>query len=67
MAAFDLAKAAAAAGQVVSISCYTYGAPRVGNHAFAREFCEVVPDCWNVTNDQVHLTLCLDALAGAGV
>lgn len=32
---------------------YTFGAPRVGNHAFAREFNEKVPELWNVINDQV--------------
>lgn len=36
--------------------------PRVGNHAFASEFNEKVPELWNVINDQAnHL---LDAVCG---
>ena len=37
----------------VSISCYTFGAPRTGNRAFAREYDAAVPDTWSVINDQV--------------
>lgn len=36
----------------VSVSVYTYGAPRTGNHAFAREYGQAVPDTWSVINDQ---------------
>ena len=36
----------------VSVSCYTLGAPRTGNHAFAQELVEHVPDSWAVINDQ---------------
>ena len=32
---------------------YTFGAPRVGNHAFARECRGKLPELWNVINDQV--------------
>ena len=32
---------------------YTYGAPRVGNHAFAHECRDKLPELWNVINDQV--------------
>nr|ADF43143.1 LPS1p [Chlamydomonas reinhardtii] len=40
------------------ISCYTYGAPRVGNHAFAAMYDKVVYETWNVVNcnDMVPLT-----------
>jgi hypothetical protein len=31
---------------------YTYGAPRVGNRAFAFEFDALVPDCFALINDQ---------------
>ncbi len=31
---------------------YTYGAPRVGNRAFALEFDALVPDCFALINDQ---------------
>ncbi|GMH44518.1 hypothetical protein BSKO_12470 [Bryopsis sp. KO-2023] len=34
------------------ITCYTYGAPRVGNHAFAREYDALVPNTWQVINDE---------------
>lgn len=34
------------------MSVYTYGAPRAGNHAFARVYEKVVPDTWHVINDQ---------------
>ncbi|GMH42875.1 hypothetical protein BSKO_10794 [Bryopsis sp. KO-2023] len=33
------------------ISCYTFGAPRVGNHAFAAEYAENVPNTWQIVND----------------
>lgn len=35
-----------------SITCYTYGAPRVGNHKFAALYKQAVPDTWDVANDQ---------------
>ena len=47
------AKAAEAAGLDLRLACYTVGGPRVGNHAFAMDHAEVVPDTWNVINDQV--------------
>ncbi|GMH44780.1 hypothetical protein BSKO_12732 [Bryopsis sp. KO-2023] len=34
-----------------SISCYTFGAPRVGNHAFVKCYNSVVPDTWQIIND----------------
>ena len=53
LAAHDIATAAAEQDLDIRIGCYTYGSPRVGNHAFAREFDKVVPHCWHVINDQV--------------
>lgn len=35
------------------VSVYTFGAPRAGNHSFARVYERVVPDTWHVINDQV--------------
>lgn len=32
------------------LTCYTFGCPRVGNHAFAEEFDAAVPDTWAVIN-----------------
>ncbi|KAK9821824.1 hypothetical protein WJX74_001662 [Apatococcus lobatus] len=52
LAAYDIAQAAAAAGAKLRLACYTYGAPRVGNHAYARDHAQVVPDTWGVINDQ---------------
>ena len=36
-----------------SMRVYTYGAPRVGNHPFASEYNDTVPNTWTVINDQV--------------
>jgi len=36
------------------VVCYTFAAPRTGNHAFAREYNAMVPDSWSVINDQVR-------------
>lgn len=41
------------------VSCYTFGAPRTGNHAFAKLFAGVVPDTWHIINSDVRpLLLC---------
>lgn len=37
----------------VEVLCYSFGAPRTGNHAFAKEYNKMVPDTWAVINDQV--------------
>lgn len=37
----------------VKVICYTFAAPRTGNHAFAREYNALVPDTWSIINDQV--------------
>ncbi|GMH41168.1 hypothetical protein BSKO_09078 [Bryopsis sp. KO-2023] len=34
------------------ITCYTYGAPRVGNRTFVSEYNSMVPDTWQVVNDE---------------
>lgn len=34
------------------IFCYTFGAPRVGNRAFVREYDSLVPNTWQVINDE---------------
>ncbi|BDA45990.1 probable lipase [Coccomyxa sp. Obi] len=33
------------------LQVYTFGAPRTGNHAFAREYEALVPETWHVIND----------------
>lgn len=40
------------------VVCYTFAAPRTGNHAFAREYNAAVPDTWSVINDQVSPLHC---------
>ena len=39
------------------IICYTFGAPRLGNYAFAETYNRLVPETWNVVNDQVQVNL----------
>lgn len=41
-----------AGARCVSLTCTTFGAPRTGNHAFARDFNRHVPDAWSVINRQ---------------
>ncbi|EIE21255.1 alpha/beta-hydrolase [Coccomyxa subellipsoidea C-169] len=52
LAAHDIALACQDSGKDIRVGCYTYGSPRVGNHAFAREFDKVVPHCWHIINNQ---------------
>ena len=35
-----------------NLACYTFGAPRPGNKAFAHSYERLVPDTWNVINDR---------------
>jgi hypothetical protein len=51
LAAHDIATAVKCLPKM-NLTVYTFGAPRVGNHAFAREVSERVPQLWNVINDQ---------------
>ena len=53
LAAYDLKNVADKANLDVHISCYTFGAPRVGNHSFAEDFDRVINDCFHVVNHQV--------------
>lgn len=58
LAAFDIQKE----HHLYRLACYTYGAPRTGNKAFAKEFAQLCPDCWHVINDRhginTHLRKC---------
>lgn len=49
LAAFDIAKEL----RLTDISVVTFGAPRTGNRAFAREYELFVPDTWHVINAKV--------------
>lgn len=51
LAAFDIAKHCEMTP--CSMSVYTFGAPRCGNHAFVSEYNAAVPDTWHIINDQV--------------
>jgi len=53
LAAIDLRKAVPDPAHL-DLSCYTFGAPRTGNHAFAHEYNELVPDTWGIINDQAR-------------
>jgi len=54
LAAYDIRKQLQASGkQDVEVMCYSFGAPRTGNHAFAADYNRVVPDTWSIINDQV--------------
>jgi predicted lipase len=35
-----------------NLHCYTFGAPRTGNHAFAAESSHLVPETWHIINDR---------------
>lgn len=59
LAAYDIAKAVEAAGLKARLACYTFGAPRTGNHAFAWDYRETVPDTWGLINDQVGMAVSL--------
>ena len=57
LAAFDLVRSCkslnSSQGPATDPICYTFGAPRLGNHAFAHLFNTTVPNTWHVINDQV--------------
>ena len=57
LAAFDLVRSCKSLrpddGPATDPICYTFGAPRLGNHAFARLYNTTVPNTWHVINDQV--------------
>ncbi len=52
LAAYDIARALEPCPRMTRIICYTFGSPRTGNHAFARDYQRVVPDTWSIINDQ---------------
>jgi hypothetical protein len=39
---------------VLCCAALSVGAPRTGNHAFARDYNAMVPETWHVINDQVR-------------
>ena len=53
LAALDLAHTM----EWASVKVYTVGAPRAGNHAYAKMYNKVVPDTWGIINYRVRPTL----------
>ena len=53
LAAYDISRAMEWVSKPTKVICYTFGAPRVGNHAFAHTYDRMVPETWNIVNDQV--------------
>ena len=60
LAAYDIQQALVKQGQQqqVEVVCYSFGAPRTGNHAFARDYNHMVPDTWSIINDQAWTSVC---------
>ena len=59
LAAFDIRKELLKAHRPeVEVLCYSFGAPRTGNHAFAKDYNRMVPDTWSIINDQVQIFQC---------
>lgn len=48
LCAYDIVKRNLCDKIDVSVQCMTFGAPRVGNRAWAKDFDSVVKDCWQV-------------------
>ena len=60
LAAYDIRKQLVDAGKRdAEVVCYSFGAPRTGNHAFARDYNRMVPDTWSIINDQVAVAQCV--------
>ena len=60
LAAYDIRQELAKQQQQqVEVVCYSFGAPRTGNHAFARDYNHMVPDTWSIINDQVEIPCCI--------
>lgn len=66
LAAYDIKKQLQEAGQAsVNVLCYSFGAPRTGNHAFAKDYNQMVPDTWSIINDQVGGVCCAGRFASS--
>ena len=51
LAAYDIA----AHFPSLTVSCYTYGAPRTGNRAFADDYSRMVEDTWHIINGETSV------------
>lgn len=65
LCAYDIAVCERLSGSV-DVSCYTFGAPRTGNHVFAELYTRAVPDTWHIINNDVG-TGAASVFVGRGV
>ena len=56
LCAFDIANSTPCADYDLDIRCYTFGSPRVGNHAWARLYNSKLPDTWQIINSDDVVT-----------
>lgn len=56
LCAYDIATGGPCADFDLNIKCYTFGAPRVGNHTWAGLYNTVVPDTWQLINSDDAFT-----------
>ena len=66
LAAYDISRAMEWVSKPTKVICYTFGAPRIGNYAFAHTYDKMVPETWNIVNDQVQITGQFSKLTGIG-
>ncbi|PSC73217.1 DEAD-box ATP-dependent RNA helicase 50 isoform A [Micractinium conductrix] len=50
LCAYDVKKRCPCAEYMVHVKCYAFGAPRVGNHSWAKEYNTAIPDTWCLIN-----------------
>lgn len=61
LAAYDIA----ALLPTLTVRCYTYGAPRTGNRAFAEDYGRVVEDTWHIINGATRCCALAVLVSGA--
>ena len=61
LAAYDIA----AQLRSLTVSCYTFGAPRTGDRAFADDYSRMVEDTWHIINGESRVLIVCIGLPGA--
>lgn len=56
LCAYDIKKRCPYAERLIDVSCYTFGAPRTGNHAWVHASDAAVRDSWHVINQDDAVT-----------
>lgn len=56
LCSYDIATRTPCAAYDIDISCYTFGAPRVGNHSWAREYNSKISETWQLINSDDVVT-----------